>query len=388
MANTGHIEQPYRKRLFRWEWLSVAFMVIISFSSVLGASTLALRFSLAKTLNANVQTQRGANYGTDPRDTLAFAPLNPDILLEATADSAYLRITPSPEPKLALEEINVAGFFLLPTTASNTPTQIPALPTSEPLATGEKPTNTPTVTQPTATATAVSPTAPAPFQTLTPTPTPQPSTTAVSPTYTPVSPTATAVPPATNTATPRPTATPTLLPSSTPTLRPTATPTLLPSSTPTLRPTATVTPLPTHTATPSPSATATPVLQPTSTPTPSMTPTATTTATPTSTATPTPTATLEYQRLQPILNCVIHNGDDTVTVYFGYQNNNAYIVTVVPGANNRFFPAPTNRGQPAFFQPGLHSFVFSVTVNKSLDTLFWYLDDNTTPTWPGSPYCP
>ena len=56
--------------------------------------------------------------------------------------------------------------------------------------------------------------------------------------------------------------------------------------------------------------------------------------------------------LTPSLNCIDDNIDGTITARFGYQNNNAYALNIPVGANNKFSPAPDNRGQPTTFQIG------------------------------------
>jgi len=90
----------------------------------------------------------------------------------------------------------------------------------------------------------------------------------------------------------------------------------------------------------------------------------------------------------PILNCVTDNGDSTITVFFGYRNDNAYDVPIAVGVNNRFFPLPFDRSQPTLFLPGQHDSAFNVTFNVEEIGLIWWLDGNITAAWSGSPACP
>lgn len=56
-------------------------------------------------------------------------------------------------------------------------------------------------------------------------------------------------------------------------------------------------------------------------------------------------------KLRPTLECVTDNGDGTYTAHFGYVNEDAG--TEFPlGPNNRFDPAPMDRGQPVTFASG------------------------------------
>ncbi len=56
--------------------------------------------------------------------------------------------------------------------------------------------------------------------------------------------------------------------------------------------------------------------------------------------------------VEPVLECVIPRLNDTYTAYFGYRNNSSETVAIPVGPNNRFRPAPADRGQPTVFQPG------------------------------------
>ncbi len=56
--------------------------------------------------------------------------------------------------------------------------------------------------------------------------------------------------------------------------------------------------------------------------------------------------------VKPVLECVVDNHDGTFTARFGYLNENTVAVTIPVGANNKFTPAPEDRGQTTLFQPG------------------------------------
>ena len=61
--------------------------------------------------------------------------------------------------------------------------------------------------------------------------------------------------------------------------------------------------------------------------------------------------------------CITDNGNGTFTASFGYNNLTASTVTITDnlpsGSINAFSPAPSNRGQPAVFQPGSHPAAFT-----------------------------
>ena len=138
-------------------------------------------------------------------------------------------------------------------------------------------------------------------------------------------------------------------------------------------------PAPTDTPMPTDTPTSVP---PTATPTPTDTPTPLPpTATPTPTDTPTPLPpTPTPQKVSPILECVADNGDGTYTAYFGYKNPNAFAVTIPVGPDNKFVPAPQDRGQPTTFQPGRTPYypnaAFSVNFDGS--NLVWALNGKTS----------
>ena len=111
-------------------------------------------------------------------------------------------------------------------------------------------------------------------------------------------------------------------------------------------------------------------------------PTNTPVPTPTNTSVPTPTVETPGATVpvHPILECVVTNSDGSFTAYFGYKNENAFTVVIPIGQNNRFFPAPDDRGQPTTFLPGRSGFypnvAFSVVSQSS--PIVWVLNGRTS----------
>lgn len=76
----------------------------------------------------------------------------------------------------------------------------------------------------------------------------------------------------------------------------------------------------------------------------------------------------------PFVDCVDLDPDDgAITAYFSYANNDTVAQSVFLGANNFFSPAPSNRGQPTVFQPGVQRRVFHVRDAINV-TLTWTLN--------------
>ncbi|MFO7447821.1 MAG: SdrD B-like domain-containing protein [Ignavibacteriaceae bacterium] len=84
---------------------------------------------------------------------------------------------------------------------------------------------------------------------------------------------------------------------------------------------------------------------------------------------------VNYKPITPILECVTNNGDGTFTANFGYLNENNFEVTIPVGNDNKFSPAPQDRGQTTVFQPGRSPFfpnqAYEVTFNGN--TIEWSL---------------
>jgi predicted extracellular nuclease len=74
----------------------------------------------------------------------------------------------------------------------------------------------------------------------------------------------------------------------------------------------------------------------------------------------------------PLIECVTRGSGNNFTAQFGYLSPNLYEIEIPVGPNNRFAPAPENRGQTTIFQPGLNLNQFSVAQNGG--TLSWTLN--------------
>ncbi|MBN1322435.1 MAG: DUF11 domain-containing protein, partial [Methanotrichaceae archaeon] len=87
------------------------------------------------------------------------------------------------------------------------------------------------------------------------------------------------------------------------------------------------------------------------------------------------TVTISRAKVDPIAECVyLHPDGHTYTVFFSYNNHNPVVVTIPVGDNNRFSnnPHDMDKGQPIVFEPGLHTYVFSVdSVDAGVE---WHLD--------------
>jgi protocatechuate 3,4-dioxygenase beta subunit/phosphotransferase system IIB component len=93
--------------------------------------------------------------------------------------------------------------------------------------------------------------------------------------------------------------------------------------------------------------------------------------------------------VRPILECVINNGNNTWTAYFGYLNENGLPVTIPVGTSNRFSPAPDDRGQPTSFQAGRTPYWPDAAFNVVFDgnNLVWSLNGRTATANQGSTPC-
>ena len=89
----------------------------------------------------------------------------------------------------------------------------------------------------------------------------------------------------------------------------------------------------------------------------------------------------ELDKISPILECVVKNNDGSYTAHFGYLNPNNVAIEIPVGANNKFSPAPQDRGQTTTFNPGRTDFFpnsdFTVTWDGS-SNLVWTLNGKTT----------
>lgn len=76
------------------------------------------------------------------------------------------------------------------------------------------------------------------------------------------------------------------------------------------------------------------------------------------------------QRSQPIYPAYdgyLKNPDGSYTLSFAYFSHNAETVTIAPGADNTFAPAPADRQQITVFEPGHHRFQCIMVVGPDFD---------------------
>ena len=87
-----------------------------------------------------------------------------------------------------------------------------------------------------------------------------------------------------------------------------------------------------------------------------------------------PAAAQLNQPIYPAYDGYVANPDGSYTLSFRYFSHNAEPVTIAPGANNSFAPAPADRGQPTTFKPGDWRFQCVMVVDKGFDgKLRWTL---------------
>jgi hypothetical protein len=83
------------------------------------------------------------------------------------------------------------------------------------------------------------------------------------------------------------------------------------------------------------------------------------------------------QRSQPIYPAYdgyVKNPDGSYTIAFAYFSHNAEVVTIQPGLENTFDPAPIDRQQPVTFKPGHNRFQCVMVVGPDFDgKLRWTL---------------
>lgn len=93
-----------------------------------------------------------------------------------------------------------------------------------------------------------------------------------------------------------------------------------------------------------------------------------------------------FPKISPVLECVRENGNGTYTASWGYNNPTAFTFTIPVGPENKFSPAPEDRGQPTVFGPGRDFNAFTVTVSNSTN-LVWTLTSKTATAGSGSSVC-
>lgn len=93
--------------------------------------------------------------------------------------------------------------------------------------------------------------------------------------------------------------------------------------------------------------------------------------------------------VEPVLECVLPRVNGSYTAYFGYRNNTDETISIPVGSDNRFLPAPADRGQPTVFQPGRSPLwpnnVFAVRFDGS--ELTWHLSGTEVSASASSPRC-
>ncbi|MBN1178327.1 MAG: hypothetical protein JXD18_03895 [Anaerolineae bacterium] len=66
---------------------------------------------------------------------------------------------------------------------------------------------------------------------------------------------------------------------------------------------------------------------------------------------PTPTPTPDAS-VQPLLECVVDNGNGSYTAFFSYRNDGAEPIAIPVSGDNQLSPGPADQGQPTVFAPG------------------------------------
>jgi hypothetical protein len=80
------------------------------------------------------------------------------------------------------------------------------------------------------------------------------------------------------------------------------------------------------------------------------------------------------QPVYPAYDGYVKNADGSYTIAFAYFNHNAEPVTIQPGADNSFGPAPIDRQQPTTFRTGHHRFQCVMVLGPEFDgKLRWTL---------------
>ena len=75
----------------------------------------------------------------------------------------------------------------------------------------------------------------------------------------------------------------------------------------------------------------------------------------------------QNQPIYPAYDGYLKNPDGSYTLAFAYFSHNAEVVTIPPGANNSFAPAPGDRMQPTTFKPGPWRFQCVMVVGPDFD---------------------
>ena len=75
----------------------------------------------------------------------------------------------------------------------------------------------------------------------------------------------------------------------------------------------------------------------------------------------------QNQPIYPAYDGFLRNPDGSYTLSFAYFSHNADVVTIPPGANHSFGPAPGDRMQPTSFKPGHWRFQCVMVVGPDFD---------------------
>lgn len=103
------------------------------------------------------------------------------------------------------------------------------------------------------------------------------------------------------------------------------------------------------------------------------------------------TCQVQLEKITPLLECVIDNGNGTYTAHFGYENPNDETVNIPIGSNNNFTGTGNqNEGQPTSFESGRTDYFpdaeFTVTFDED-STLVWHLNGKTVSVTKNSKQC-
>jgi hypothetical protein len=80
-----------------------------------------------------------------------------------------------------------------------------------------------------------------------------------------------------------------------------------------------------------------------------------------------PAAAQVNQPIYPAYDGFLQNPDGSYTLAFAYFSHNSEPVTIAPGEQNAFAPAPLDRQQPTTFKPGHWRFQCVMVVDKDFD---------------------
>ncbi len=197
-------DQP-KKRFRHREWLILLLALLLSFGCVFCSSGVALNFWPDRLAPASLLASSQADYGRGPVDEVQFGVLDPEVVAQAVADIAFLKITPASIGGDALVRVAMLPATPTPTSGAGPnpllPSGSPTLPTLPPTSAATVVGTTTPVVNPTATiapptATPINISTPTPAATPTPAP-PTATSTSAPPTVTPapLPPTTTPLPP-------------------------------------------------------------------------------------------------------------------------------------------------------------------------------------------------